>query len=290
MAPTLGLSRSGYYAARKRPPSRRQQENEALVAEMQVIQGQFRGVYGSPRMLRELLDRGFSCSRNRVMRLMQQNNIAAKTKRKFKVTTRSKHTFSVAPNLLGQNFAAERPDQIWTSDISYIPTDEGWLYLAKVKDLFTKTVVGWAAGERPDRSLVMDAFRRSVQRRKPQPGLIFHSDRGVQYACSDFRELLVKHGAVQSMSGKGNCYDNAPSESFFGTLKTEMVYFEHFRTREEAKSALFDYIEVFYNRQRRHSAIAYQSPAEFERRWRLTAVPCPADVIGEIRQAVVLPA
>jgi len=268
MAETLGMSRSGYYAARKRPPSRREQENHALAAEIRVIHKQFRQVYGSPRMLCELQDRGFACSRNRVVRLMRENGIAAKTKRKFKVTTRSKHQFPVAPNLLEQNFTADRPNQVWTSDISYISTDEGWIYLAKVKDLFTKTVVGWSAGETLDRSLVIVAFQRAALQCKPQPGLIFHSDRGVQYACGDFRELLAKYGVTQSMSGKGNCYDNAPSESFFGTLKTEMVYFERFRTRAEAKSALFDYIEVFYNRQRRHSAIGYLSPAEFERRWR----------------------
>ncbi len=272
MAETLGMSRSGYYAARKRPPSRREQENQALTAEIRVIHKQFRQVYGSPRMLSELRDRGFACSRNRVVRLMRESGIAAKTKRKFKVTTRSKHQFPVAPNLLEQNFTAERPNQVWTSDISYISTGEGWLYLAKVKDLFTKTVVGWSAGETLDRSLVIVAFQRAAQQRKLQPGLIFHSDRGVQYACGDFRELLARHGVTQSMSGKGNCYDNAPSESFFGTLKTEMVYFEHFRTRAEAKSALFDYIEVFYNRQRRHSAIGYLSPAEFERRWRANQV------------------
>ena len=272
MAETLGMSRSGYYAARKRPPSRREQENQALTAEIRVIHKQFRQVYGSPRMLSELRDRGFACSRNRVVRLMRESGIAAKTKRKFKVTTRSKHQFPVAPNLLEQNFTAERPNQVWTSDISYISTGEGWLYLAKVKDLFTKTVVGWSAGETLDRSLVIVAFQRAAQQRKLQPGLIFHSDRGVQYACGDFRELLARHGVTQSMSGKGNCYDNAPSESFFGTLKTEMVYFEHFRTRAEAKSALFDYIEVFYNRQRRHSALGYLSPAEFERRWRANQV------------------
>ena len=273
MAETLHLSRSGYYAARKRPLSRLQHENQALAAEMRVIHRQFRQVYGSPRMLRELQDRGFACSRNRVVRLMRENGIAAKTKRKFKVTTRSKHAFPIAPNLLEQNFTAERPDQIWTSDISYIWTDEGWLYMAKIKDLFTKSVVGLAMRPSLDRQLVIDAFKQAALRRKPQPGLIFHSDRGVQYACGDFRDLLKTHGAVQSMSGKGNCYDNAPSESFFGTIKTEMVYFEHFRTRVEAKSMIFEYVEVFYNRQRRHSALGYLSPAEFERRWELQVAP-----------------
>ena len=271
MAETLQMSRSGYYAARKRPPCRRERDNQALTAEMRLIHKQFRACYGSPRMLHELHDRGFACSRNRVVRLMHENSIAAKTRRKFKVTTRSKHTFPVAPNLLEQNFTAEHPDQIWTSDISYIWTDEGWLYMAKVKDLFTKSVVGLAMRSSLDRQLVIDAFKQAAMRRKPQPGLIFHSDRGVQFACSDFRDLLKKHGAVQSMSGKGNCYDNAPSESFFGTIKTEMVYFERFRTRAEAKSLIFDYVEVFYNRQRRHSAIGYLSPLEFERRWKLQA-------------------
>jgi transposase InsO family protein len=257
MAQALQLSRSGYYAGRKRPASRREEENRALVEKIKVVHQTNRQVYGSPRVTAELKTQGVVCSHNRIARLMKENGIAARTKRKF----------PIAPNLLGQSFAADHPNRVWASDITYIATGEGWLYLAIVRDLHSRSVVGWAMQERLQRNLVMDAFRQAVMRRRPLPGLIFHSDRGVQYACSDFRELLADHQAVQSMSGKGNCYDNAVSESFFGTLKTELVYLSRFRTRAEAREAIFDYIEVFYNRQRLHSTLGYLSPAEFERRF-----------------------
>jgi putative transposase len=266
MAKALELSRSGYYAGRKRPASRREEENRVLVKKIGVVHQANRQVYGSPRMTVVLKVQGVACSRNRVARLMKENGIAAKTKRKFKVTTVSKHQFPVAPNLLQQSFTVAHPNRVWASDITYIATGEGWLYLAIIRDLHSRSVVGWSMQERLQRDLVMDAFRQAVMRRRPLPGLIFHSDRGVQYACSDFRELLADHQAIQSMSGKGNCYDNAVSESFFGTLKTELVYFSRFRTRAEAREAIFDYIEIFYNRQRRHSTLGYLSPAEFERR------------------------
>jgi putative transposase len=266
MAEALELSRSGYYAGRKRPESRREEENRVLVKKIEVVHQANRQVYGSPRMTVELKDQGVACSRNRVARLMKENGIAARTKRKFKVTTGSKHQFPVAPNLLQQSFTADHPNRVWASDITYIATGEGWLYLAIIRDLHSRAVVGWSMQERLQRDLVLDAFKQAVMRRRPLPGLIFHSDRGVQYACSDFRELLADHQAVQSMSGRGNCYDNAVSESFFGTLKTELVYLSRFRTRAEAREAIFDYIEIFYNRQRRHSTLGYLSPAEFERR------------------------
>ena len=264
MAKTLHLSRSGYYAGRKRPISRRKNENQVLISRIKVVHQQYRQIYGSPRITAELLSQGFSCSRNRVARLMKENRIVAKTKRKFKVTTASRHKFPIAPNLLNQSFLASDRNQIWASDITYIHTREGWLYLAMVLDLHSRSVVGWSMGERLQRDLVMDAFKQAVIRRKPLPGLIFHSDRGVQYACSDFRNLIKENNVIQSMSGKGNCYDNAVSESFFKTLKTELVYFSRLKTRAEAKSEIFEYIEVFYNRQRRHSSLGYLSPAEFE--------------------------
>ncbi len=267
MAQTLQLSRSGYYAARKRPVSRREKQNRILLKKIEFIHQENRRVYGSPRVTAELKARGVACSRNRVARLMKANGIAARTKRKFKVTTASRHQLPVAPNLLGQSFTADYPNRVWASDITYIATGEGWLYLAMIKDLQSKLVVGWSMQERLQRDLVLDAFRQAVMRRRPLPGLIFHSDRGVQYACSDFRELLCDHQAVQSMSGKGNCYDNAVCESFFGTLKTELVYLSRFHTRAQAREAIFDYIEVFYNRQRRHSTLGYLSPAEFERQF-----------------------
>jgi putative transposase len=266
MAEALHLSRSGYYAARIRPTSCLERENLFLVEEIRNIHKSTRQVYGSPRMTVELNARGCSCSENRVAQLMKKNGIAAKTKRKFKITTVSKHKFPIAPNLLMQSFIAQGPNQIWASDITYIPTGEGWLYLAMVKDLYSKGIVGWSMQDNLKRDLVIDSFKQAVMQRRPQPGLIFHSDRGVQYACSDFCDLLKKHQVIQSMSGKGNCYDNAVSESFFGTLKTELVYPTRFRTRAEARAAIFDYIEVFYNRQRRHSALGYLSPVEFERR------------------------
>jgi len=269
MAEALELSRSGYYAGRKRPASRREEENRVLVKKIEVVHQANRQVYGSPRMTVELKDQGLACSRNRVARLMKEHGIAARTKRKFKVTTGSKHQFPVAPNLLQQSFTADHPNRVWASDITYIATGEGWLYLAIIHDLHSRAVVGWSMQERLQRDLVMDAFKQAVMRRRPLPGLIFHSDRGVQYACSDFRELLAYHQAIQSMSGKGNCYDNAVSESFFGTLKTELVYFSRFRTRAEAREAIFDYIEIFYNRQRRHSTLGYLSPLEFERQFYL---------------------
>jgi transposase InsO family protein len=237
-----------------------------LVGKMKVIHQACRQVYGSPRMTAELRDQGFVCGRHRIARLMQVHGIAAKTKRKFKVTTDSRHHFQIAPNLLEQNFNADHPNRVWASDITYIKTGEGWLYLAMVKDLCTKAIIGWAMQDALQRELVMDAFKQAVLRRNPLPGLIFHSDRGVQYACADFCNLLKEHQAVQSMSGRDSCYDNAISESFFGTLKTELVYFHRFRTRAEAKIAIFEYIEVFYNRQRRHSGLGYLSPIEFERR------------------------
>ena len=267
MAETLRISRSGYYAARQRPTSRRAEENRVLAENIQSVHLECRQVYGSPRLTRELQARGFSCSRNRVARLMRENGIAAKTRRKFKVTTLSRHQLPVAPNLLQQSFSADRPNRAWSSDITYISTGEGWLYLAMVKDLCTKSVVGWAMRDDLGRELALDAFKQAVMRRQPLPGLIFHSDRGVQYACSDFRELLARHEVLQSMSGKGNCYDNAISESFFGTMKKELIYISRFSTRAEAREAIFEYIEVFYNRQRRHSSLGYLSPAEFERRF-----------------------
>ena len=266
MAKTLQLSRSGYYAGRNRPARRREEANRVLVRNIKVVHQDNRQVYGSPRITAELRFQGFPCSRNRVARLMRENKIAARTKRKFKVTTASRHKFPIAPNLLNQSFLASGRNQIWASDITYIPTREGWLYLAMVLDLHSRSVVGWSMSDRLQRDLVMNAFKQAVKRRTPQAGLIFHSDRGVQYACSDFRDQLKKHQAIQSMSGKGNCYDNAVSESFFKTLKTELIYFSRFNTRAEAKSEIFEYIEVFYNRQRRHSTLGYLSPAEFERK------------------------
>lgn len=195
---------------------------------------------------------------------MRVNGIIAKTKRRFKATTNSSHRLPVSPNLLNRRFTADRPNKVWTSDITYVWTEEGWLYLAVVLDLFSRQIVGWAMGDRIDTALVLRAFRQAVMRRRPALGLIFHSDRGSQYASADFRKALKSCGAVQSMSNKGACYDNAVTETFFHTLKTELVYFEKYETRAEAKRGIFEYIEVFNNRLRRHSALGYRSPHAFE--------------------------
>jgi len=195
---------------------------------------------------------------------MRDNGICAKMRRKFKRTTDSRHNLPVAANLLDQDFAVDRPNSVWAGDITYVSTDEGWLYLACVLDLYSRQVVGWSMKRRLTRDLVVDALRQAVGRRKPPPGLIHHSDRGSQYASGEFQELLDKHGFICSMSRKGNCYDNACVESFFGTIKTEMIAFERFKTRDDARRSIFEYIEVFYNRQRRHSTLGYKSPVEFE--------------------------
>ena len=222
------------------------------------------GRYGSPRIAKELEARGVRCSENRVARRMQVSRIVAKTKRRFKVTTRSKHNHPVAYNLVNQNFNTERPDQTWVSDITYVWTREGWLYLAVILDLFSRQVVGWSMSYSLSQELALKAFRQALWRRSPGSGVIFHSDQGVQYACQAFRDLLKEHKFVQSMSDKGNCYDNAVAESFFHTLKMELVYFESYQTRDEARKSIFEYIEIFYNRQRRHSTLNYLSPVNFE--------------------------
>jgi len=264
MCRVLGVSRSGYYSYHKRYQSKREQENELLLEQIRKIHKKSRQTYGSPRITDELYDNNIRCSKNRVARLMRKNGIMAKMKRKFKVTTHSGHAEPVADNLLQQKFTTEGANKVWVSDITYICTSEGWLYLSAILDLFSRRIVGWGVSEGLTSNLVTDALGRAIWQRKAGKGLLFHSDRGLQYASRACRDTLKKYGMSQSMSGKGNCYDNAVMESFFHTLKTEMVYFERFRTRREAKQSIFDYIEVFYNRQRKHSAINYKSPAQFE--------------------------
>lgn len=265
MAQVMGVSRSGFYTARKRGDSVRHRENQRLVMAIRATEVSCRGVYGSPRMTVELNNQGYRCGRNRVARLMSENGISAKTVRRFKVTTVSRHSLPVAPNLLNQTFTANAPHRVWAGDITYIRTGEGWLYLAMVKDLFTKGIVGWAMGDRLGSELVSNALIQALNRYRPLPGLIFHSDRGVQYACRDFCTLLAKYQVRQSMSGQGNCYDNAISETFFSTLKRELINRTWFSTRSSARIAIFEYIELFYNRRRLHSGLGYFSPNEFER-------------------------
>jgi transposase InsO family protein len=260
----LEVSASGYYdwrGAAKRARERRERE---LVDEIRDIQAQSRGTYGSPRVHRELKASGRSCTRRRVAELMRKHGLRARTKRRFKATTNSRHGLPVAGNLLLDRAPPTRIDQVWVGDITYLPTREGWLYLAAVVDLFSRNVVGWSMSERMTSDLVQDALGMALDRRRPAPGLIHHSDRGSRYASLAFQQLLFRHGLVCSMSRKGNCWDNAVMESFFHTLKTELTYLEDYVTRAQARSSTFEFIEAFYNRQRRHSALGYVSPVEFE--------------------------
>ena len=266
MCRVLAVSRSGYYAWRKRPTSPRKMADRALSQQIKQIHHQSRQTYGSPRIQAELAENGVNCGHKRIARLMRDEELFAKQSRKFKMsTTDSSHPYPTAPNLLDQDFTANRPNEKWLGDITYIPTAEGWLYLAVILDLYSRRIVGWAMSDSLERHLVIAALQMAVKMRQPPPGLLHHSDRGSQYASDDYQALLTHYQMRCSMSRTGNCYDNAPMESFFGTLKTELVHHCHYQTKAEAKSDIFEYIEVFYNRFRRHSALAYQSPVNFEK-------------------------
>ena len=262
----LEVSRGGYYAWRKRLPSARAQRREELAHHIQAIHARkYRNMYGVPRIHQELLAQGHACNRKTVARCMQVAGIRAKTTKKFRVTTTdSNHPHPVAENLVDRNFTPSQKNQTWTADITYIPTGEGWLYLAAVEDLYSRKIVGWSMGERIDSRLVVDALEMALRRERPEAGLVVHSDRGVQYASEHYQLLLQACAIVCSMSRKGNCWDNAPMESFFATLKKELVDHEQYRNREEARRSLFEYLEVFYNRVRRHSSLGYLSPEQFE--------------------------
>ena len=264
MCTILDVSRSGYYSWRNRPESPRKKQNRKLAAQIKVIHGQKRKIYGSPRIHRELKDKGLSCSRNRVARIMKQEGIRAVVPRKFKATTDSKHNLPVAPNLLKQDFDIKEPNKVWLADITYISTLEGWLYLAAVMDLGCRRIKGWAMSNRITKELALDALRMAICNHRETTGIIHHSDRGSQYASLEYQKLIKSNGLICSMSRKGNCWDNAPMESFFHTLKTEWVYGLKYNTRQKAKSSIFEYIELFYNRQRRHSALQYMNPCQYE--------------------------
>ena len=264
MCEVLSVSRSGYYAWLKNPESKRKQSNNKLRKKIRTVHRDSGEAYGSPRIYQALKEQGETCSENRVARLMREDGLRAKTTRRFKATTNSEHNLPVAPNLLDRNFSPEAPNQVYAGDITYIWTTEGWLYLAVVIDLFSRSVVGWAMNKQMTRQLVVNALTMAVQRRRPPSGVIFHSDRGSQYASGDFQKLLTKHGMRCSMSRKGNCWDNAPVESFFGSLKQELVFHQKYPTRCHARQSLFEYIERFYNRRRLHSTLGYKSPADFE--------------------------
>ncbi len=262
----LSVSPAGFYASRKRAPSARATGDAALVAEIkQVHQDPKLRSYGSPRMHRELRDRGHHVGRRRVERLMRENDVVAKRRRRFRTTTDSNHALPVAPNVLERRFETEAPNKVWVTDITYVWTREGWLYLAAILDLYSRMVVGWAMSESLARELPLRALDMALRSRRPPPGLVHHSDRGCQYASDDYRRTLSAHGIVCSMSRKGDCWDNAVAESFFATLKTELVHDADFATRAEGRSAIFDFIESFYNRRRRHSSLGYLSPLDFEK-------------------------
>ena len=261
------VSRAGFYAWRQRGPSERERTDEAMGVEIDALFVRHRRTYGSPRLHRALRRAGHACGRHRVARIMRRRGLAGRVRgRRRPWTTDSDHTQPIAPNRLGQREApVERPNEVWAADITYVPTSEGWLYLAGVLDLGSRRVVGWAMGESLETSLPMDALRMALRQRQPTGGLLHHSDRGCQYASEAYRAHLAAWNVTPSMSRRGNCYDNAAMESFWSTLKEELVHRTHFESRAQAASAIFDYIEIFYNRERLHSALGFMSPVEFEK-------------------------
>lgn len=279
MCRVLDVSTSGYYAWRKRPTSQREMANQKLLEAIREAHQASNETYGSPRIYEEIKE-NIPCSRNRVARLMKKHNIAARQKKRYKRTTKVNAADPVAPNRLGGDFTATAPNQKWTADITYIPTREGWLYLAVVLDLFSRRIVGWAMSARMTSDLVSAALRMAIQQCQPAPGLLHHSDRGSQYTGQPYQQLLKDRRFIVSMSDTGNCYDNAPTESFFGSLKTEHVHHILYESRAQARTDIFFYIEAFYNRQRRHSTLGYVSPAAYEaayyqRQHQLALTECP---------------
>ena len=263
----LGVSESGYHAWRKRPPSLRAQANARLELEIKVAHERTRQTYGPERLQAELADHGIHAGIHRIKRIRRALGLRCRQKRKFKATTDSRHNLPVAPNLLDRQFAVAAPNKAWVTDITYIATDEGWLYLAGIKDLFNGELVGYALGSRMTQNLVMQALFRAVAAKRPEKGLIHHSDRGSQYCSHAYQKLLRQFGMQVSMSRKGNCWDNAPMESCWGSLKTELVHHRRFATREQAKSELTEYIEIFYNRIRKQARLGHLSPAAFSQQY-----------------------
>lgn len=260
----LQVSRSAYYDWLHRMPTAGEKDDTDLIGILESVFKKSRATYGTRRLKAVLLDRDRTVSRRRIGRLMREAGLACITKRKFKATTNSRHDLPVAPNHLDRQFSVVQPDQVYAGDITYIHTQEGWLYLAVVIDLYSRQVVGWSMAEHMRAKLVNDALSMAIWKRKPEKGLIWHTDRGSQYASDSHRALLQQHSIIQSMSRKGNCWDNALSESFFHTLKTELIHHQTYQTRSDAKQAVFEYIEVFYNRERLHSANGYLSPVDYE--------------------------
>lgn len=260
----LRVSRRGYYNWISRADSMRAVESQCLLIEIKQIFHQYKAVYGAPRIHRELISRGFRCSLNRVARMMNRADIVPKTIRKFRVTTDSRNSLHPAHNILAQNFSTQNCNEKWVADVTYIPTHEGWLFLAVVLDLFSRKVVGWSMGDSLTSDLAQQALRNALKQRGNVTGLLHHSDRGREYYAASYQKLLTENGITSSMSRKGNCYDNAVMESFFHSLKVEQVHHDVYITRNKARAALFEYIEMFYNRVRRHSSIEYLSPVAFE--------------------------
>jgi putative transposase len=261
----LSVSASGFYAWRNRPESHSARTNEALLTKISVFHQASRCIYGSPRIHSDLTDHGEKIGVNRVARLMRENNIQSKMSKKFVITTDSKNTTAPSPDHLQRNFKTTKPNTAWVSDTTFIATRQGWLYLAVMIDLYSRTVVGWSMGKNNNAQLVQDALTMALWRRGQKDGIIVHSDQGSTYASNSYQQLLKDHNLVCSMSRKGECLDNAVAESFFGTLKTEWVDDQDYLTHDQAKQDLFEYIDVFYNRQRRHSYVGYLSPMEYER-------------------------
>jgi putative transposase len=263
----LNVSRQGFYAWLGRKPCSRQQRDDSLRRSIGRAFDESGGSYGSPRVHLELQSKGLVTSRRRVARLMREHGLVARPRRRrFVRTTDSRHGYRIAPNLLARDFAPELPNRAWATDITYIATKQGWLYLAVILDLYSRKVVGWSMQPYLDRRLVLAALEMAIASRRPAPGLVHHSDRGVQYACDEYQRTLAEAEIVPSMSRKADCWDNAVVESFFSTLKQELVYRRQFTSHDEARAAIFEYVEGFYNRRRRHSTLGYLSPMEYERR------------------------
>ncbi len=271
MCKVLGVSKSGYFKWINRPKSNREKQHEKLSQEILKTHLEFKQRYGSVKIARTLNRRGIKVSERTVSRIMTKKQWKSCTVKKYKATTNSKHQHPVSENVLNRRFKASKPNQLWVTDITYIPTNEGWLYLASVMDLYSRKIVGWAMDKTMPKELVISALKMAYKRQKPGKGVIHHSDRGVQYASSDYQNLLNQYNMIGSMSRKGNCYDNACIESFHGILKRELVYQTQYKTREQAKKSLFEYIEFFYNSKRIHSTLEYFTPNEFEQMFRSSA-------------------
>lgn len=265
MCEVLGVSKSGFYEWKKRGKSKQKLQKEKLTAEIKKTYMESRNIYGSPKITKELNNKGISVSQKTVSRIMQEEGICSKTVKKYKATTNSKHSLPVYPNLLNQEFTVSRPGEVWVADITYVWTSEGWLYLASIMDLYSRRIIGFEMGQRMTKELVITALKRAMVAQNPTPGLIHHSDRGSQYASNDYQALLRENEIITSMSRKGNCYDNACIESFHSVIKKELIFHNKYKTRAEARRSIFEYIVSFYNYKRIHSANNYMSPISYEK-------------------------